>query len=163
MTTETLYKVLDADLRSMHGGTGEWVPGEWRSVRGALEPCRRGLHLARATDLVRWLGPTIWVAEWEGERIDTDDKVIVRRARIVSRFGAWDERTARLFAAACAEDVLHLIPEPWRAVCAETIAVARRHADGLATDAELSAAESAAAAARSAHTDRLLDMLGIAR
>ena len=28
----TLYKVLDEDGRSMHGGTGHWTPGRWREA-----------------------------------------------------------------------------------------------------------------------------------
>ena len=159
---EQLFKVLGPGRVSIGGGTGKWVPGRWRAVRGPLVACKHGLHLCRTQDLVRWLGPEIWRAEAEGDRIDETDKIVVRRARITTRV-EWNERTARLFAAACAEDVLNLISEPQRAVCAETIEVARRFANGEATDAERSAARSAAtSAAESAQTKRLFEMLGLA-
>lgn len=32
----TLYKITAADGSSVHGGTGSWVPGEWREVEGEL-------------------------------------------------------------------------------------------------------------------------------
>jgi hypothetical protein len=162
----TYYKVLDADQRSMHGGTGKWTVGRWRSVRGDLVPCERGLHLCRPQDLLYWIGPVIWEVEVEGEVIEAGDKVVARKARIVRKVEAWNERTARLFAADCAEDVLHLVPEPQRAICADTIAVARRYANGEATKADLTAARAAAGAAAgdaagARQSARLVGMLGI--
>jgi len=187
-----LYKVTDANGYSMHGGTGKWTPGKWRSVRGDLVPCEHGLHLCRPQDLIHWLGPVIWEAEVDGEVIEQGDKVVARRARVVRRVDTWNERTARLFAAWCAEQVLVYAGPEHRDTLAETIRVVRAYADGQATDAELAAAEAAAwsaarsaaeaaarsaawsaawsaaeAAARSAawsaQTDHLLDLLGIER
>jgi len=43
----------------------------------------------------------ICTAEYSGERIDCDDKVVVRRARITSVCEHWTERTRRLFAVDC--------------------------------------------------------------
>jgi len=146
----TLYKVTDEQGGSIHGGTGRWTPGRWRSVSGELEPCRRGLHLCRAQDLVHWLGPVIWEAEAEGELIETDDKVVARRARIIRRVDTWDERTARLFACWCAEQALPYALPAHRETLAETIRVVRAYAEGQATDAAWSAARSAQSAAESA-------------
>ena len=146
----TLYKVTDANGYSMHGGTGKWVPGRWRTVNGPLVPCYRGLHLCRPDDLVRWLGPVIWEAEYEGEVIEAKDKVIARKARITGRVGAWNERTARLFACWCAEQALPYAAPQDRDTLAETIRVVRAYAEGQATDAAWSAARSAAWAAESA-------------
>ena len=177
----TLYKVTDEQGRSMHGGTGRWTPGRWRSVRGDLVPCRNGLHLCRPQDLVHWLGPVIWEAEAEGELVEAEDKVVARRARVLRRVEAWDDRTARLFAAACAEDALAFADPAQRPVLEAAIAAARAFAEGRASEADLSSACSAAwaaaaveaaasaagaAAARSAaarQTERLLSMLGIGR
>ena len=145
-----LYKVTDADGYSMHGGHGKWVPGRWRTVNGPLVPCYRGLHLCRPDDLVRWLGPVIWEAEYEGEVIEAKDKVIARKARITGRVGAWNERTARLFACWCAEQALPYAAPQDRDTLAETIRVVRAYAEGQATDAAWSAARSAAWAAESA-------------
>ena len=178
-----LYKVTDADGYSMHGGRGKWVPGRWRTVNGPLVPCYRGLHLCRPDDLVRWLGPVIWEAEYEGEVIEAKDKVIARKARITGRVGAWNERTARLFACWCAEQALPYAAPQDRDTLAETIRVARAYAEGQATDAAWSArsaarsaawsaarsaARSAAwsaawSAARSAQTEYMLALLGIER
>lgn len=150
------YKVLDANRCSCHGGSGEWVVGEWREVGGDLVPCNNGLHLCKdVRQLVEWLGPTIWEAEHDGECVDAGDKIVVRRARIVRQL-PWTDRTARLFACDCAERVLPIYERecpgdnrPRRAVD-----VARLYAEGKATDEELAAASAAASdAARAAASD----------
>ena len=143
----TLYKVTREDGRSMHGGTGRWTPGRWRSVSGPLVPCRNGLHLCRPQDLVHWLGPVIWEAEADGEVVEAEDKVVARRARVLRRVEAWDDRAARLFAAACAEDALPFADPAQRPVLEGAIAAARAFAEGRATEADLSAARSAAESA----------------
>ena len=58
----------------------------------------------------------------------------------------WNARTQRLFAADCAESVLHLIATAGQddTAARRAIEVARLHADHKATDAELSAAWDAA-------------------
>src|SRR5690606_31434495 len=124
-------------------------------------PCRRGYHLCRdAADLLCWLGPTIWVAEAAGAVVAHRDKVVVERARLLRRL-PWDERTAREFAADCAERALPVYEaaypgddRPRRAV-----EVARAYARDEATRDELSAcaaawaAEAAAWAAEAAAAD----------
>ncbi len=108
-----LYKVLGEHGRPYNGGQGTWFlpegdrPGRWMpAITGALEPCRRGYHLCRATDLLEWLGPRIYVAEARGDRVVDTDKIVVRAARLVRQLTTWNDRTARLFAADCAEAVL---------------------------------------------------------
>ena len=166
---ETLYKVLDEKSRSMHGGDAIWTPGEWMpAVEGELEPCANGYHLCRASDLVNWLGPAIWVAEYRGERIDcdapqtsrTETKVVVRQARIVRRLDTWNERTARLFACDCAERALPIFERevPGDLRPRQTIETARRFANGQATEADRAAARDAAwDAARDAAMDAARD------
>ncbi len=168
-----LYKVTDAEGRAFHGGSGKWVKNRWRSVKGDLIPCENGLHLCRREDLLTWLGPVIWRAEAdESELIDHDNKVVVRRARVVERLDTWNDRTTRLFAADCAEYALQYATDDIRPTLEAVIYVVRCYAEGQATDEELSAAESAArpaawsaawSAARSAAwsvlTDRLFDYL----
>lgn len=155
-TLERLYKVLDHDGCPLYGGTGTWRlpegdrPGAWMPpIEGTLEPCVLGYHLCRATDLVRWLGPVIYLAEARGERIDMSDKIVVREARLIRRLTTWTDQTARLFAADCAAHVLPLYeqiyPEDRRP--RHVIAVARRFARGAATRIELDAAWNAARAA----------------
>jgi len=93
----------------------------------------------------------------EAERLVCKDKIVVSQARIVARVTTWTERTARLFAADCAEHALKAEQgvgrEPdarsWAAVQA-----ARDYAEGRLSDkariAARSAAWSAACAAESA-------------
>lgn len=149
----TLYKVLNKDGSTCHGGAGVWPkPGEWLEVSGGLVPCANGLHLCRREDLVLWLGPTIWVAEHEGETVEDSDKVVVRKARLLRRVGAWTKRTARLFTCDCADRALALIEKP-DPRSLEAVAVARRFADGMATRTELDAARDAAWTAGAAARD----------
>jgi hypothetical protein len=158
----TLYKVTELDGTSCHGGHGRWTLGRWRSVSGDLIACQRGLHLSRERDLVDWLGPVIWEAEVhpDAAMFEAPDKLVVSKARVIRRLDTWDERTARLFAADCAEHVVHLCGDDPRP--REAIEAARRYAEGKVTyhaldaawaaarDAAWAAADAAAAAARDA-------------
>jgi len=151
----TLYKWLNG-RRSIHGGSGEWRKGRWRSVRGLLVPCENGLHLCREQDLLSWVAPTLWLAEHDGELVDCGDKVLVRRARVMGRLDGWNDRTARLFAADCAERVLPIFekerPNDDRPRLA--IQAARDYANGMIGDA---ARDAAWAAARDAAWDAARD------
>ena len=144
----TLYKITGENGESFHGGTGKWTAGKWRTIpaKSKIVPCVTGFHLVEAKDLVSWLGPVIWEAEYEGESVDHGDKIVVRKARVTRKLDTWNERTARLFAADCAEHVLSLFekryPDDKRP--RETIGVARRFARGEATREELDAARDAA-------------------
>jgi hypothetical protein len=159
---ERLFKVLYTDGTAYHGGTLQWSlpnrkPGKWHRVRGPLVPCENGLHLCRTQDLLNWLGPAIFLAEARMERIDDDDKLVVRKARLVARIETWTERSARLFAVACARRAL----ERERAAghnpdgASHALDVATMYADGQATKETLAAAwavvgDAAKAAARDA-------------
>jgi hypothetical protein len=147
-----LLKFLRADMRSPTG-TGTWQVNRWRSVSGDLIPCRNGLHAVTADNLLPFLGDQLWRVEIGDEYLwHTDSsmgrKLVARRMRLVERIETWNDRTARLFAADCAERVLPLFevehpndPRPRAAI--ET---ARRFATGNATKDELAAAGAAAAA-----------------
>ena len=160
MARERVWKVLAEGGKPHHGGTGAWPlpkdgkPGAWVTVTGDLVPCENGLHLCRRQDLIGWLGPVIWEAEYTGQVIDHGDKIVVRRARLVRRVRTWNERTARLFACDCAEAVLHLFERdhPKDRRPRQAIETSRRFAAGTATAAELDAAR---AAARDAARDAL--------
>ena len=155
---EAYYKVLGNNGRAGNGGTGVWPlphdghPGAWLAVEPPLRPCAHGLHLCRRADLIHWLGPTIWRAEIDSgaERVECDDKVVVSRARLISRVTTWTDRTARLFAADCADHALSRERaagrEPddrsWAAIQA-----ARDYAEGRITEAAVAATRGAAGAA----------------
>ena len=152
-----LYKVLDHD-GSARMGVGKWpLPdgkaGEWLEVKGELVACENGLHLCRRDDLVHWLGPAIFMAEYDGgEMLESDDKIVVRRARLIEKLDTWNDRTGCLFAADCAERVLHIFernyPDDHRPRTA--IEVARKVANG---DLPVEALTTAAIAARDAAGD----------
>jgi hypothetical protein len=114
--TELLFKVLDENGHSCNGGDSEWHkprgrPGKWMPpIEGGLFPCANGYHLCRKHDLVEWVGPTIWLAEYKGDRINSDNKIVVRQARLVRRLN-WDARIARHFAADCAYRSLKFFEE----------------------------------------------------
>jgi hypothetical protein len=139
-----------------HGGSGQWPePGKWLAVKGKLIPCENGLHLCRPLDIAFWYTDDRHVLSAvdiaaRTQRIDQDNKVVVRKARLVGEpLSTWTPRTARLFACDCAEHVLPIYER--RAgdatVLRTSIAVARRFAIGEATRDELAAAWDAAGAA----------------
>ena len=151
-----MYKILGPDGEACHGGSGEWHlpkgkrPGKWMPpIKGDLVPCRKGYHLCREQDLVYWLNAQIYTVEHRGEFVERDDKVVVREARLLHRVTTWNARTARLFAADCAERVLHLYerkgPDDNRV--RNAIEVVRRVANGDLPVSELSAAGRDAGAA----------------
>src|SRR3990167_7392296 len=159
----TAWKVLNG-TKPINGGCGEWHkphsrnrPGEWMPPVDP-EPCVRGYHVCDDYEdmLLGWLGPDIWVCEWRGRSVRTNDKRVVEQARLIRHVDAWNEQSARLFAADCAEHVLPV----WEAYTDDdrprlAIAAARAYARGEIDLEELDAARAAAedaawAAARAA-------------
>jgi hypothetical protein len=145
--TVKLYKVLGANLRSIHGGAHDWKDEPTCKVGGPLVACEHGVHLCRRGDIVNWLGPVICpVTEYEaGGMLTQTDKVVVRSATIGAPLTTWNETTARLFACDVAERAVRLY---WTNKAdsrpLDAIRVARRFAYGLATDTERDAAGAAA-------------------
>ena len=151
-----LFKVLSTDGSPRNGGSGKWFlpkgdrPGKWMpEIKGDLEPCRNGYHLCREGDLLQWLGTTIYEVEHKGEIVESDDKVVVRKARLICKMDNWSARTARLFACDCAWRALKFFekeyPEDKRA--RNAIKTAKKFANREATTKELMAEHAAALAA----------------
>jgi hypothetical protein len=148
------YKVLQTDGTVVNGGSGQWPlpvdgkPGKWLSVTGKLVPCKNGLHVVTDKQLLDWLGPAIFEVElWPGvTQIDSDNKLVVRKARLTRRCIHWNEATARLFAADCAERVLPLFEDkyPQDDRPRKAIEAARAYARGEIRDAARDAAWAAA-------------------
>lgn len=146
------FKVLGDGGWPFHGGADVWSlphdgePGDWMPPIQDVALCKRGYHLCRSTDLIQWLGPRIYVAEYRGQRVDGEDKIVVSEARLLRHIEGWGERTARLFACDCAERVLPIFEREHvdddRPRCA--IETARRFADGEVTREQLAAARDAA-------------------
>lgn len=147
----TYYKALRKGRVATHVNDFQWPePGTWLEVEGDLVACRNGLHIATLRQVLeRWLSEELWEVEADLDgAIVLADKTVVRRARLVRQL-PWDERTARMFAADCAERVLHLFerdyPDDKRP--REAIAAARACANGEIGAAALAAAGAAAWAA----------------
>lgn len=155
MEGERLYKVLNNDGGLYHhdgtfrwslphdGQSGEWTP----PIDGNLVACENAYHLLRDSDLLRWIGPRLYLAEYRGEHVDMDDKVLVREGRLRCALSTWNERTAQMFACDCAERVLFLgeITRPKDKRPQRAIEITRRYTNGKATEYELTNAADAAA------------------
>jgi len=107
----TLYKITGPEGQSIHGGTGKWpLPetGKWRSVRGSLAACERGLHLVDEAHLAQWvkLDTVVWEAEHEGDLIDAGDKSVARKARLTRKVGVLTRELLVEWACDCAERAL---------------------------------------------------------
>jgi len=118
MNDEKRYKCLNLDGVGLYSGCcwhlpkngkpGKWMP----AVKGWLELCQRGYHLAKADQLWPWLtGPELYEAEGRGDTVRGDDKTAFRQARLTKRVAGWNERTARLLACDIAEALLPLYAE----------------------------------------------------
>lgn len=148
------YKVLKNNGKCANGGNGKWYlpkklkdgtwkPGKWMpEIKGELEPCENGYHICRVQDLVCWLDEAIFEVEFDGEIVEDDDKCVVRKARLLRKIEAWNDKTARLFAADCAERVLPIYEKqyPDDDCPRKAIQAARDYANGLISEEKLAAA-----------------------
>jgi len=157
------YKALGKDGQPCNGGNGKyhlptrkkdgsWKPGKWMPViKGDLELCVNGYHLCRPQDLIEWLNEEIYEAEYKGQIIKGDDKIVVSRVRLLRRVETWNGRTAREFACWCVRNTpLENDKTTWDLLTdksRDAVRVAEKYARGEATDEELAAAWAAASAA----------------
>ena len=147
----TVYKWLDGRHATYADYT--YKLGRWtKRLEGPLVPCAHGYHLCAARHLPKWISRDLYVAEYEGEAVDAEDKLVVRRCRVVEHLTGWNERTARLFAADCAERVLPIFERerPGDDRPRKAIAAARDYANGDIDAAAWAAARAAAWAAAEA-------------
>ena len=161
MGKQKLYKILDKDGRSCNGGDTKWFlpkkqkDGTWKSgkwmpiIQGELITCKNGYHLCREKDLLNWLNESIYEAEYKGIILESDNKVVVRQARLLRKCENWDARTARLFACWCVRNTpLENGGTVWDLLTDErsknAVAIAEQFANGKVTEEELRAAREAA-------------------
>lgn len=100
-----LYKFLNEDGTTPQG-YGKWdLSGEWMpAIAGDLIPCHNGYHLLRASDIIHWIGPVLWRVEADTtDMVETEEKVVVRTARLVEKVETWNTKTMVMFACDCAE------------------------------------------------------------
>jgi len=100
--------------------------GEWLHVKGPLEMCSNGIHVPAAGFEVKWIAEECYEIAVDGASKRDDDKHCYRSARLVRRLDLWNDRSQRLFAADCAEDVLHLVHLDERRVAASEAITASR-------------------------------------
>ncbi len=147
--TIKLYKFLSDDFTGTCSGKPWPVKNgrtRWLKCEGKLELCENGYHGCEEKDLLKWALPQLYEMEARGEILRRDDKICCREVRLVKRVKTWNEKTQRLFAADCAEHVLHVFekkyPDDKRPRTA--IGVVRKFTRGQATGEELDAARVAA-------------------
>ena len=66
---------------SCNGGKQQWHLGEWVTVEGPIEICRRGIHLTLNPKV--WKGEKVLIAETPQILARKDDKVVCSKARLV--------------------------------------------------------------------------------
>lgn len=128
-----------------YAGRGKWrlpigdQPGEWmRDYKTKPVLCERGYHWCVGRHVLHHMHAECYLIETRGETVTGNNKNVSQGARLLRRVETWNERTQRLFAADCAEAVVHLCGDDPR--LREAIAVARRFARGEATKEELTTA-----------------------
>jgi hypothetical protein len=94
----------------VEGADGAITPGNWRSVRGELQPCFRGLHVATPEQLIHWIGRELYAVEvctgtsprGMAMLIEHEStKWVARRARLVRRVESWDDAARNRFDTVC--------------------------------------------------------------
>jgi hypothetical protein len=137
-----------------------WRTGEWVIAAGELEPCTNGVHVCRHADLPYWLADELWEVDVAGDRIEHEQKLVVRRARLRALVDGWPNPIARSFARDCVWRVRDLVVDELRTAC-------EPDADALAGCRSVPAlGELAAAASRKRRPDRpaiVAEFLGYAQ
>ena len=147
------FAVSDVNSRATEGQEFSWPlphgkrPGKWLPpVEGDRLAYENGYEVYTPLELLHHLGPAIWEVEVRGEVVQAELMTLVREARIVAPTH-WNERTARLFTCDCATRALKgerkAGHEPDKR-SRDAVKVARRYAEGKATEQELIAARDAA-------------------
>lgn len=122
---------------------GTWTPGEWmHPVIGDLVLCNNGYHLCIAEDIIDWLDKDIYQAEYDGDKLSSGNKIVVRKARLLRKIETWNEQKARLFACWCVRNTpLYDGRTVWDLFTDKrlhnAVEVAERYANGGATKEEL--------------------------
>jgi immunity protein 5 of polymorphic toxin system len=129
-------------------------PGRWVKATGPLAACESGIHACTVDQSYRWLRAECYVIELGGRVIENDDKLVARKGRLLYRVRGWNDKNARLFAADCAEHVLHLFEKqrPKDQRPRKAIEAARAYAKDP-SEANKRAGAAARAAARAAAWD----------
>jgi hypothetical protein len=152
VTNATYYKWLTPERRTSVQSV-KWPKrvGAWTKDTTPIL-CKSGWHAMKAGDALKHLPSmhaTLWEVEGRGAMVEGNDKVAFASMRLVREIATTDDRLLRLFAVACARDVLHIYEDkyPNDSRVRDCIDVAERFANGEATNDEMTAAWAAAGAA----------------
>ena len=157
-----IYKVHNYDISRgdgdvkwslpVSGTTGAWMP----KIEGDLQPYKNGYHLLRGeVQLLSWISAEIFEAEYSGDVVVAQRKIIVRNARLVRKTD-WNQEAAVSFARWCAGAALaHAELAPATAIngfinIRSAARAAVRAANNAACAALAGSANSTASSARSA-------------
>ena len=143
-----LYKFLDAGRRGPFSGW-QWPKiGTWAPPVAKLSVCASGYHLCREQDLIPWLREELYEAEGDGASVESNDKIVFTRARLLRRVETWNRRTMILVAADWAEHVLPIFESKYPKDNRPRLAIeAAKNGDTTAASAIAAAAYAADAAA----------------
>jgi hypothetical protein len=86
-----------------------WRPGEWIEAEGELDACRNGVHVCRQQDLPYWLSDELWEIDVDGDSLEHEQKLVVRRARLSARVDDWPSPIGGAFAKNCAWRIRDLV------------------------------------------------------
>jgi hypothetical protein len=149
VTNATYYKWLTPERRTSVQSV-KWPKrvGAWTKDTTPIL-CKSGWHAMKAGDALKHLPSmhaTLWEVEGRGAMVEGNDKVAFASMRLVREIATTDDRLLRLFAVACARDVLHIYEDkyPNDSRVRDCIDVAERFANGEATNDEMTAAWAAA-------------------
>jgi hypothetical protein len=135
------------------GRVGQISGIQWPADRGWVESverprlCRTGIHALRAEVLPMWIAEELWRVEVSGLE-ECGGILVGHRGRLLEQVTAWNDQSAREFAAACADNLPAGGPPLARARAADVLAsVETATAGPEATTVGYMAAQAAEAAA----------------
>jgi len=147
--SKTLYKFTRTNCQSVCVRDFIYPLGEWMPKIEKLELCSAGYHYVTESQLLDWLSDELYEVEVRGDVLHGDNKNCAQEMRLVRHVEIWNDKTARLFAADCAERVLHFYEAKYpndRSI-RDYIDATRKFARGEITEHELATAWAAAWAA----------------
>ena len=152
-----LYKIINADNKSCHGGSfdwtpylptknedGSWTPGQWTPTVD-VEMCKSGYHIVDAKYILNWIDAQCYEVEYIGiVQSDDNDKYAAESIQLIKKMEEWNDKNLRLFACWCVRQVWNLLEDERSK---KAIEVSEQFANGQATQDELAAAWDASQAA----------------
>jgi hypothetical protein len=96
------YKFLASGRSGRYSGVAWPAPGTWLEAEADGERPGSGIHALHASGLLAWIDDELWTCEVDGIVEDDGTVLVAERGRLRERVEAWNERSALVFAGACA-------------------------------------------------------------